>query len=193
MRADTPAWKLKVSDDQANAGAYAVLLNRAPKPSRVVELFGGVGLTTGVIRGLWPKVRLDTHDLDTHCIEELRRQGAATNVIQTDSLANAAITKDCGIVADFNLLTLGNYPAQYETAFNRMLGSRLPQWICFTDSAVGKIHLNWARYGLKCPSIALYVKGWNRVLKQWGYQVIDFIRPHHRAMVLYARREERHG
>lgn len=183
MKDDQPAWKLSVKDETRNGEAVKTLLSRsAPAPKRIVEFFGGIGGVTRVAREMYPCTPLITWDKDDRCVETLR-EIEGVEVIQGDSLEEALVKEGDGVLMDFNLWTLLRARSVYKGVMERVFASR-PTWVQVADSSLGKLHLNYASYGLESKDPEGYygeVKKWVREL---GFALVDREKAHHKTVML---------
>jgi hypothetical protein len=181
-----PAWMLSDKDETANVGAVRRLLSRPGlRPERLFEFFGGLGRVTRMAMEVFPGVPIETWDMDDRCCEELRSIGGGVEVRTGDSLSDLVVTERSGVLMDFNVWTVLKARTVYADVMDRVMAAR-PRWVQVTDSALSKLHLNYASYGAAAGTWDSY----REVLREWarakGWVLVGEERAHHKTvMVLF--------
>lgn len=188
MKDLTPVYRISQRDDLLNRRSFANLLNIADRPSSVVELFGGCGGFTAEIVDRWPGIRVLSYELDGECYKMLEKVPGNVEAIPADSLSNSKPVRDCGLVGDFNLLTIGRAQGKFKSFFERWFDGRLPKWMILTDSAPSKLHINYRSYGLSSGTLEEYMWAWDRLLQSKGYYLRSYQRSHFRTVLILAER-----
>lgn len=180
MSDSSPAWQIKPRDEVANAEILRRLFDGLKAPKRVVEFFGGLGKTTKVIRQMWPQVPIQSWDLDSTCIRFLKKVERC-EVIQGDSLSDCVVNPGDGVLMDFNLWTVKRAEGNYADVMKRTFEAR-PAWVEVADSAMGKMHINFASYGLAKASRIDYIHLVSNWVVQYGYRLGRYEVNHVRTM-----------
>ena len=156
-----PAWMLKAKDETNNVEAVRRLIAKAPRPTRLLEYFGGLGGVTRIALETFPGTPIQTWDADKTCVECLRAI-EGIEVKQGDSLSKAEPKKGDGILMDFNLWTLLRAKTKYRGVMRQVFGSGA-KWVQVADSSSAKLHINFRSYGCLSSDWDEYVgqvKGW---------------------------------
>jgi hypothetical protein len=188
MKDTPPVYKISVQDDYLNRMALVNVVEDAPQPTRIVDMFGGLGKFCFELIRRFPGVPIVQYEIDDRCVEYLRvfdRPGVT--VIQGDALKLFKPQLGDGVVADFNLLTLKRAQNEFREFFFDCFKAQI-KWLIVTDSAPSKLHLNYRNYGCKSPSIDEYIYEWSKWVKEWGYRIARFTRAHFRSTLLLIER-----
>lgn len=189
MKDNTPAHHIRIADENANAIACECLMNWALPVPQIVELFGGMGRITEAAVRRFPKATIYSYDLDELCCATLRERFKSIQVIQQDSVNNNQhIIRGCGVLADFNLMTLLRAKTDMLDFFLD-IKTKKPTWLILTDSAVGKLHLNKSVYGVS--GLNGYLGAWEEFVGALGYRVYRTIQPHSRSIMMLITRNGR--
>lgn len=186
MKDSQPAWQLPDKEESSNVDAVIRLLSdRAPRPTKLYEFFGGLGGVTKAVMKLYPGVPIQTWDADERCYETLKAI-EGVEAIWSDSLIACRPTPGSGVLMDFNLWTILRAEDQYERVMQRVFSSGAA-WVQLADSALGKLHLNFKAYGLEDSSWESYrgaVKEWAR---SKGWVLAGSEQSHHKTVMLLFR------
>lgn len=187
MNDKTPAHQIRVRDEENNTYTYIHLMSSLPAPKVIVELFGGMGRITRQAQAIFPKAKIYSFDLDQVCCETIKKYCPSVEVLQQSSLdQNPYIIPDCGVLADFNLLTIKKAQETYREFFEYMF-SKKPGWIVLTDSAHAKLHINYKSYGC-LPALSSYIELWKKYATDHGYKLKKFSECHYRSIVIVLER-----
>jgi hypothetical protein len=164
MRDDTP-YDQPPAVLARKAACMEWVFRGAPPVDRVLEAFGGLGVTTVAIARRFPRAHIRSVDLDAGCVERARRATVSyVNVRheQNDALAELSSWDEggaLGVSLDFNRFTLLDLTRRGGWR-RQILDSALalsPTWLQLTDTAVGKLHLHWRGYGLEDGDYLTYI------------------------------------
>jgi tRNA A58 N-methylase Trm61 len=187
MKDVTPARDIREKDLLANVDMLRNVLKPlgAKRPPKVVEWFTGVGMMTAFLEGWAPAAEVVSFELDEECRRLAAERVALADLRRGDAMkvALAELETGDGAVLDFNLMTL----LQAETKHIQFFGSlfsRRPAFATITDSAVSKMHLNFASYGLAKPDWSEYVKKWDAFARKHGMRVAHSVSASRASMLL---------
>ncbi len=179
-------------DEMLNAATFTVLLNRVKRPRYVYDLMGGVGNFADLIKEKWPKVPLTVGELDAACAGLIHERVPSAD-IHIGDCREIALRKDCGVVCDFNLLTLKRLRdgGLFRDIFDGVLGEGKTLWYIFSDSALGKLHLNYPKYGMRTPSVKEYISQYRKTLRKYKrYRIAECFKAHARVLFFLVERKE---
>lgn len=192
MTQTTPYRDRPASEREREADCVRAIIEGAAPPVWMYEAFGGIGMLTGVFMDAFPGVSIRSAELDGACVEAYATQhyGTRATVYHGDTLdllgqwlrdtAEGAPLWDAASL-DFNRCTLLDLQKDKNNFQNKVISLAVcsrPKWIHVTDSAVGKLHLNWRSYGLRSyidrgHALAAYLA---RVSNWWeerhGYRIV---------------------
>ena len=170
------------------ARCFREVLTGAYQPNTIYEAFGGIGMTSKLMQDIFPGARVFSAELDEECVHRYLKTVDLDrgSVYYGDTLEMLSFTFEHGAAVhmdaaslDYNrctLLDLRN-PKSFQHHLIKRVAELGPQWIQYTDSSIGKLHLNFRSYG-----IATYrdrEQAWElygRLLNAWffdiGYQIV---------------------
>lgn len=171
------------------ARCFREVLTGAAAPEVLYEAFGGIGMTAKLMQELFPGTFIASAELDEECVQRYRLgvDMARASILHDDTreLLKGFFEHADGLhmdaaSLDYNrctLLDLRN-PKSFQHQLIKRVAELGPKWIQYTDSSIGKLHLNFRSYGLQ-----VYVDrsfAWDRYtgeLHKWfkeqiGYQIV---------------------
>jgi hypothetical protein len=211
---DLPYWGMiqnRFVDVQQEARCFAAIFDKlvAEKlpTGRVLEVFGGVGMSALLLR---KRVKIAEHYLDERdpeCLKQLRalfKDVPGVSVHEVKDWTEVPVPKRVsGVVLDFNSFTALQYlrSEKLRAALGKIFEAK-PAWIVMTDSAISKFHINLPYYkkeeglnlnGGKRPTYDDYVAAFSKVLSRAvGYKISHWQR-HRRAGYFLLTRHRRAG
>jgi len=185
----TPAYSIRIKDEIMNALAYDILLSKASKVEKIIELFGGMGRMTQLISKHFPTSKIISFDLDKKCCDTIKKIVPNAIVLMKDSLQNNYYIDECsGVLCDFNLLTIKTFHTKFKYFFDDML-NRNPSWFILTDSCISKLKMNYIHYNMNTPKLKEYIELYKIYLIDYDYELKKTIKAHNRSfMMLFERR-----
>ncbi|UQS95110.1 hypothetical protein Pam3_39 [Pseudanabaena phage Pam3] len=171
------------------ARCFREVLTGASVREMIYEAFGGIGMTAALMQELFPGAYVVSAELDAECVRQYRLgvDTSRASIHHGDTLGILSRVFErpdqfCMDAAslDYNrctLLDLQN-PKSFQANLIRRVADLGPTWIQYTDSSIGKLHLNWRSYGLACyddrPSAWV---AYNLNLNRWfktniGYKIV---------------------
>lgn len=177
MNQDTPALTIRQKDLDANADAFALLLESIPLGAlkEVLDIRYGLGGWCRKIQERYPRVSVVGYEQDTATFEKaVDKSGSLAGSLVNSRFDPSEVKgrKFDLVCADFNTLTV----LKRELLDEVVTGVETDR-IIFTDVACSKLHLNYRRYGLGVPSLEQY---WTR-FRIDGYRLVRFVKRHHAA------------
>jgi hypothetical protein len=150
-----------------------------------VEWFTGVGMMTAFLEGWAPEAEVVSYELDAECRKIAAERVALADLRHGDAMKVALgdLRAGDGAVLDFNLMTLLQAKTKHIQFFVSLFSAR-PAFATITDSAVSKMHLNYASYGLAGPDWKGYVKKWDAFARRYGMRVLNSVAETRAAMIL---------
>lgn len=183
MKQTTPYHERPAKERLRELSCMNFVLSAAPKPTVVYEAFGGIGMTAELMSNLWPNALIQSTELDLDCVAQYRARGLknATCYPQScETLFHKTFKNRAklGITLDFNQCTVLDMRRDgFQRDIIRRAIAMDPAWIQITDSAIGKLHLNWPSYGLRvgkwtpkgkeAARIAYWCEVWSALNAQW--------------------------
>lgn len=171
------------------ARCFREVLKGAYQPNTIYEAFGGIGMTAKLMQELFPGAYVASAELDEECVQRYRlgvdmdrasiHHGDTRELLQDrfevpDGLGMHAASLDYNRCT---LLDLRN-PKSFQHHLIKRVAELGPKWIQYTDSSIGKLHLNWSSYGLaswtdRNQGWAVYTAKLSKWLKfEIGYEVV---------------------
>lgn len=140
---------------------------------RCVEFFGGVGITTTILRNLVRDITSHTiYDLDSRCVEQLTKAFPDCEVKQGDAFEVALREKGDFFSLETPFFT-ANKLDEHRKLFDALLGSK-PKYMSLVDASPPKFPLHKKLYGkaLECDIVTPedYLKG----LSNWFYTTYGY-------------------
>lgn len=141
------------------ARCFREVLTGAAAPEVLYEAFGGIGMTAKLMQELFPGAFIASAELDEECVQRYRLgvDMDRASILHDDTrellkgfFENAAGFHMEAASLDYNrctLLDLRN-PKSFQHHLIKRVAELGPKWIQYTDSSIGKLHLNWSSYGL---------------------------------------------
>jgi hypothetical protein len=187
MKDVTPARDIREGDLIKNVNMLRDLLKPlgAKRPPKIVEWFTGVGMMTAFLEGWAPSAEVVTFELDAECRRIAAERVALAELREGDAMkvALAEVEPGCGVVLDFNLMTVLQAETKHIQFFGSLFSHR-PAFATITDSAVSKMHLNFGSYGLAKPDWAAYVGKWDGFVRRYGMRVAHSVSATRASMIL---------
>jgi len=119
---------------------------------RVYEYFGGSGIGSSIIQGLFRPVYHAVYDIDPLCVEHLRRQKFSCKLHIRQADAKVAMLEDMhdpAIAPDLVAWDSGNSTALYMGQWQEQLDgvfAQHPKAVQMTDISLARLHLQRKRY-----------------------------------------------
>ena len=126
---------------KGNLEAFGALLRLVPPPTYVGEAMGGLGYQSKEIQALWRNASHHAWERNDTCFEELNKVSGVQAHLGEYPLNNI-LGPHSLLVLDFNLFTLKHADELKGYFKNRA------EYVLFTDTARGKLHLHPQAYGL---------------------------------------------
>lgn len=142
------------------ARCFREVLTGAYQPNTIYEAFGGIGMVAAILQQMFPGAFVASAELDEECVRRYRlgvdMDQASIHHGDTRELLRDRFEVPDGLgmhaaSLDYNrctLLDLRN-PKSFQHHLIRRVADLGPQWIQYTDSSIGKLHLNFRSYGLE--------------------------------------------
>lgn len=142
------------------ARCFREVLKGAYQPNTIYEAFGGIGMVAAILQELFPGAYVASAELDEECVQRYRlgvdMDRASIHHGDTRELLRDRFEVPDGLgmhaaSLDYNrctLLDLRN-PKSFQHHLIKRVAELGPKWIQYTDSSIGKLHLNWRSYGLR--------------------------------------------
>lgn len=185
MKQDTP-YRDRPATERARelACMNEVLFDVVRAPERIYETFGGIGMVTAFLRHRFQFSEIVSTELDFECVQQAKLAAAGADIHHADCfkfLDNPDFEFEAAVL-DFNQCTIRDltWPKlNFQQQVMYSVVRRKPQWIELTDSACGKLHLNFKTYGLENR----YFGGYERKLSQalterFGYRIVKSSKHH---------------